>query len=415
MTRIGLRFQIQVQSALHVGQGLQNVGEYQFTRRHIPGSTLRGALAAAVIRRLRVDPEAELFHTLFSGPEAVRFEPAFPTAGEGQSYPFPLTARSCKDYGGFPPVRSAKKRPYHGVFDVLADQFAFEEHLEGLERRGVLFLNRHRCPHDDCSGKVEPATDGGYVWHAGNRDRVPGKPGALPQIQLVRHTHTAINRARNVAEDRMLYTLETIEPETVLEGCVWAPEDHRELVRDALSEISHLGRGAHRGQGRVDVRARGSLRSGDTAVRIEKLTSRIKKARSFYGILSGTEASDREGYYFTVDLLAPAIFGGDGIASLRPARPDVGCDATLVRTFVAPVVVGGWWSGAQLPYPTALAAEAGSVFLYRTGKTDLAQLSVRLDALRAAGLGERRERGYGAFVPCAPFHLWTAEEEAKRV
>jgi hypothetical protein len=42
------------------------------------------------------------------------------------------------------------------------------------------------------------------------------------------------------------------------------------------------------------------------------------------------------------------------------------------------------------------------------------ELSGELHALRARGIGGQRERGYGAVLPCAPFHLWTAEKEAGR-
>jgi len=294
----------------------------------------------------------------------------------------------------------------------LAEQITFEEHLSAWESQGLLFLNTYRCPHDGCSGKVEPLNKGGYTWFTDN------SPGALPNVQLVRHTHTAINRARNVAEDGMLYTLETIEPDTVLEGCLWAPEDHLDSVKRALSELTHLGRGAHRGKGRVAVRIADEARIGKTKTRIEALTKLIQEAQAFYGRLLGDDARAlaTDGYYFTLDLLAPAIFGDGNVATLQPSALDVGTNISLIRSFVSPTVVGGWWSAARLPYPTALAAQTGSVFLYRASQdTDLDDLSKRLDDLRAEGLGQRRERGYGAFIPCAPFHLWTAAKEANRV
>ena len=45
---------------------------------------------------------------------------------------------------------------------------------------------------------------------------------------------------------------------------------------------------------------------------------------------------------------------------------------------------------------------------------DVEALGAELDALRATGIGRYRERGYGAVMACAPFHLWTAEKEAAR-
>jgi hypothetical protein len=83
-----------------------------------------------------------------------------------------------------------------------------------------------------------------------------------------------------------------------------------------------------------------------------------------------------------------------------------------VRRWVAPEHVGGWWTVAGLPHPTALAAAAGSVYLYRAGPdVDLDVLIERLREIQAEGIGRERERGSGVVLPCAPFHTWTEERE----
>jgi len=404
--RMALTFNIKVKSALHLGQAPLGAGEYLFTQRYVPGSALRGALAEACIEQGLQPGSGSEFEDLFEGPEAVRFEPAYPTRGRHWGYPFPLTARRCKHHGGFPsedakPEAAARS---HGVFDTLVNQVVFEAYLEA----GVLpSLEKALCPH--CWEGVEPAA-GAYTWRGG----VDGRPGPAATV-LERHTHTAINRERGVAEDGMLFTVETIEPGTLLHGCVWVSPQYQELVADALSRIRHLGRGAARGQGRVDIELASSTMPSDTQARIIALNQCFAEEVAYYATLTGHALPLAEHIYFTLDLLSPTVVSGGATATLTP--PDLGltATATLIRRFVAPETIGGWWSVARLPYATALAAKTGSVFLYATpADVDLAQLSAELDALRATGIGRYRERGYGAVMACAPFHLWTAEKEAAR-
>lgn len=408
MASMSIPFLIQIQSPLHLGQATMEAGEYLFTQQHVPGSALRGALAEVLLKKWGLDPEGPEFQQLFADDTAVRFEPAYPATPEYWGYPFPLTARTCKTKGGFPPLDAPDwdRINYHGAFDILARQVVFEEQTAALAEEGapLPFLDSPRCPHAECGAHVEPA-HGSYLW-TGER------PGAAPSMRLDRHTHTAINRARGVAEDGMLYTVETIEPGSLLRGCAWVPEGHVQQVNEALEQITHLGRGARRGRGRVKVETHGTLSSTDIRRRIEKLTELVKAEREFYTRITGAATAAEEGSYFTLDLLAPAIFGEGPTATLDPGDLGLPAGVTLRRRFTVPETVGGWWSAAKLPHPTALAAAAGSVFFYHAPPSiDLDTLSDRLAELRASGIGQRRARGYGAVLPCAPFHLWTAEKE----
>jgi CRISPR-associated Csx10 family RAMP protein len=256
--------------------------------------------------------------------------------------------------------------------------------------------------------------DGVYTWDG--YDQRPGRPDAL---HLARHTHTAINRARGVAEDGMLFTLETLEPGTLLRGCGWVEAADAPRVREALPQVRRMGRGTRRGRGQVAIELIDAEAQGQTAARVRALNARFQEAWDFYAALMGDAGpSPKPGTYFTLDLLAPAIFKDGVAATLVPPPLDLSIEVELVRRFAAPTLTEGWWQVAKLPYPTALAAQAGSVYLYRTltplSEEGIAALSAELDALRRRGIGEQRERGYGALLPCAPFHLWTAAQEAER-
>jgi CRISPR-associated Csx10 family RAMP protein len=405
--RIGVT--IHLKSSLHLGQAPQSAGEYLFTQRCIPGAALRGALAGTMIRN-GMDPNGEAFKALFEAPGALRFEPAYPVIGAGYSFPFPLTARTCKLKGGFPLEKSLTEREkHHGVFDTLAAQFVFEQMLD--EGKPVPFIYRPLCPR--CGGAVEGAT-GCYGWSRG------GNPLPIGNMDIVRTTHTAINRARGVAEDGMLYTIEAIPAGTTFWGTLWVrcESDEIKQVKAALTRITRLGRGTSRGRGRVEVTPHfPPPRLASLEERIRALTGCIEQEREFYHTVAGLDYEPDGAHYSTLDLLSPAILGDGVTADLRlpPKRLELPEGVKLVRRWVAPEHVGGWWTVAGLPHPTALAAAAGSVYLYRARpEVKLDTLAGRLREMQAEGIGQERERGYGAVLPCAPFHTWTEEKQREK-
>lgn len=412
--RIGVT--VHLKSSLHLGQSPQGAGEYLFTQRYIPGATLRGALAEVLARdctREKCTPdecppetrEKCLFYRLMGEPGHLRFEPAYPVVA-GYSFPFPLTARTCKLKDGFPEkITLTEREKHHGVFDTLAAQFIFEQMLD--EGKLVPFIYRPRCPR--CGGAVVEAT-GCYGWSGHN-------PLPVRKAGIVRTTHTAINRARGVAEDGMLYTIEAIQEGTTFRGTLWVRCESNGEVETALAGMTRLGRGASRGRGRVEVTPCPTPQLLLLKERIQALTECIEEERKFYYTVAGLDCQPEGAHYFTLDLLSPAILGDGVTADLRlpPERLGLSREVELVRRWVTPEHVGGWWTVAGLPHPTALAAAAGSVYLYRAGsEVNLDTLVARLGEIQAKGIGRERERGYGAVLPCAPFHTWVEEKEKAR-
>jgi len=410
--RIGVT--VHLKSSLHLGQSPQGAGEYLFTQRYIPGAALRGALAEVLLRDCPMvgdkqvsdkhppdTPEDHLFYQLMGKPGHLRFEPAYPVVGAGYSFPFPLTARTCKLKEGFP-AQASDADKHHGVFDTLAAQFVFEQMLD--DGKPVSFIYRPRCPR--CGGAVKEAT-GCYGWS--HRDN----PLPIRKVGIVRTTHTAINRARGVAEDGMLYTIEAIQKGTTFRGTLWVRYESNGEVKAALTGITHLGRGASRGRGRVEVTPCPTPQLLSLEERIEALTECIREEREFHYTVAGLDYQPDGAHYFTLDLLSSTILGDGVTADLRlpPERLELPEGVKLVRRWVTPEHVGGWWTVAGFPHPTALAASAGSVYLYQAGsEVKLGTLVARLGEIQAEGIGRELERGYGAVLPCAPFHTWTEEK-----
>ena len=84
-----------------------------------------------------------------------------------------------------------------------------------------------------------------------------------------------------------------------------------------------------------------------------------------------------------------------------------GIEATPVCAFAGSGAVGGWQVGWQRPKPTALATIIGSVFVFEAARPLGPAECERLAELQAAGIGERRQEGYGQIIICDQFHLAT--------
>jgi len=375
---------------------------------------LRGALARVLLRNCvsrehlddhdgGLEKDDCQFYQLFCTALPPVFENCYPTETGFASYPLPLTARTCKDKGGF----ERKDRPdeHHGVYDILVRQFVFEEMLDA----GVTlpYLYEQRCPR--C--REETKTYSGFYGEGEVKYYGPRAP-------VGRTTRTAINRQRAVAAEQQLYTLEAIMPPRgggfSLVGSVLVGEDRIELLRPALQRVHHLGQGISRGLGRVEVRPKWEFEPpvADMGLgeRIRRLNEEIGKEWAFYSKITTNCPPLSDGvWYFSVDLLAPALLTHRGLPSARleveELRLGMENGLAMVRSFARQGVSGGWHWGAGLPRRTELSTAMGSVFLFRVGGYRVQEMLGPLADLEQRGLGRERERGFGQVQICSPFHL----------
>lgn len=406
------------------------VGNYRETLSYIPGSVLRGAIAERILARDEV-----LFREIFiEAAHPPRFCNAYPAVPEAWSYPFPATARTCKQHPGY----AQAEHDGHGVFDVLIPQALYElvsdpqfPHRTTLwPNAGSTYpaLEEHvepRCPHlnetgKPCGGDVTPVS-GYYVLRSRG-------PGPAPRPHIARATHVGINRARGVAEDALLFTLETLEPTAGVEfrgellyDEAYATDLERLLNFQGESQVFRIGRGRTRGMGKVNI----ALDPSPTSLSREVIEGRQRRLqRAFeeesrrYADLPGFALAP--GYFFTLTLRAPAFFTDDaGLPSLWPDLTDTSLEgAVRPRSWARATQIGGWHSAGGLPRRTRQAVEAGAVYLYFVPEADLRKdaLLEALLALEIAGLGHQRERGYGQVTVCAPFHYvgWRPGEPEKQ-
>jgi CRISPR-associated protein Csm3 len=190
---VTLRFE--ALAPLHFGFGRQ-LGFFQGTHRHAAGSTVRGALAFALLesdRSLATDPG---FQRLFD-----------PAAG--------ASFGAARIEGDVASATRRKCRPEGHVFDDLVGELIRRE----AARSGLALavMERGGCAHPGCHAtKVQPSD-----FRAG-----------APQVRSRVRTLTALNRLTGTSMDRKLYSIEALEPR------LWRAETTEPLI--LTSEVRGL-------------------------------------------------------------------------------------------------------------------------------------------------------------------------------
>jgi CRISPR-associated protein Csx10 len=405
-------------------------GNYEQTADYIPGSVLRGAVAARLLDLLPEDyaytrdhascaeEDRPAFWRVFGADNPPRFGNAYPARPDRWAYPFPATARTCKYHPGY---ETDKNRDGHGVFDTLIEQAVYDlvsdpwfpqraqlvpELGQGWAELGDGY--NPRCPHAVCKPPrtVAPAT--GYYSLDGST------PGPTLHPTVSRATHVGINRARGVAEDALLFTLETIdEPGGEFRGRLvyddaYASHLETALPLDGGAKEYVIGRGRSRGMGLVEIRvdARPSLPGMDD--RLYALNHEFQSVLARYCDKNGLASPRLSGRFFSLTLCGPGILTApDGTPSLWPDLSSTGlAGAWRLRAWARTTTAGGWDAAAGLPRRTRQAIETGAVYLYYLpdGVMSEQTLVKRLTATETVGIGEQRERGLGQVLVCAPFH-----------
>jgi CRISPR-associated protein Csx10 len=406
-------FQVRTLSPLYVGQ-LNPTGLYGTTRPYLPGAAVRGALAEVLLatgsrppsgsHEQVSDADAGPYDQVFGDGRQPLFHNAYPIAvpGGGPSYPIPLTALTCRSAPGF--YDPTEPEEHHGVFDHLIALTAREEALglwEEGSRRSLLDPPERECPI--CGDKTAPL-DGFF-------EGTLEEGFARAQAPIRRRSQTAVNRSRSTAAEALLYTQETVVPNTYLRGSVLVDAQQARLIKDVLPQIKALGRGRSRGLGQVLIEIKPPTSGSGVLQRVKAFNERFHAARKSQR--DDVPESDAE-WFFTLDLLSDTQFTCRGLPCALPQPTEWGLPAgagvKLVRAFTHRRTAGGWVVGARLPRRTAPAAIMGSVLLYRVRGVPMKVLEPVLSRLEDQGLGTERERGYGQVIICLPLHLKERKE-----
>lgn len=353
---------------------------------YLPGSSLRGSLAAKYLR-LGGSSDDMAFNCLFLK-DGIRFPNLLPSGSKSTSVStLPITALSCKLAPGF------LSNGGHGIIDSLVFK-AFSSINGHNVDPGYWSCKR-------CHGELK--TETGF-W---NRDTE--NPCNYVATMLYRN-HTGIDRLTGTAANSVFFTTQAIANTFTdldtntdfiqhLSGELFLNDEQLNCLQQVIGDDSlFVGADHTRGYGELIL----SLEeipppSFDLSKWNASFFERYRKI---------TTKEPPEGIYFSIKLESHAVILDQFL------RPDTdisfcfeGNHLELVTKIVKMAPVRGWQSSWGLPKPDDVGISMGSVFLYSyTGKNE-EDLEVFLTGLMAEGIGLRREEGLGRISVCDPIHV----------
>lgn len=389
--------------------------------RYVSGTLVRGALAQVYLQNKGAPDDT--FARLFLDEMQCRFGPLDP--GE---YVFPRTAYSCKRYGGF-----AGPDGMHGVIDMLVPILASR-----LQAGPHVPQRCRRCGHD------LKAMEGFWEYREGH--------AALAHRRWRRSSamHVGIDRSTHTAAEGLLFSLPTLEPEATavdapsLVGWVAATDPAMAALRellDANDGVVRIGHARTRGYGRVRITfTNGRLPEAPSAEPISPTQQREKWqefSRAMLNRIAPHVYDPERCFLFTLSLPSGAILldpllrytlDPAGMVSWLPPlpapnpvlRPDqyptvnfAGGTLQCLTAMTGHERLRGWNVAHGLPRQDEWAVMRGAVYayMYQGSAQGQDELLTHLYELERAGLGARRNEGFGRVIICDEFHLRFAPDK----
>jgi len=392
------------------------------TVQSIPGTTLRGALAAVYLQQ-RGDAD-ETFRRLFMDESQCRVGPLDPAP---QLYPLTMTA--------------CKRHPTdHAKLDQLAYRVAL--HLTHGDVGQEIHERFRHCGHPECGADMKA--------HVGFWDSGTEAPNDVDLDKKHVAAHVGIDRTTVTAADGMFYTLEALAPgaagdDTDLVGWIQASDAAIQTLRDVLDEeqnVVYLGHHRTRGYGRVRLSLVDeplSEEAEDESQRWGEWSDAMLSFAERYRDVSGTgfapgtpEFNPDRDILFAVSLPTGAILVDhflrytNNLAAMVPwlpplpnpaklfpidERPSTSLGEDSVLRCVAAVtnqqLLRGWNAAHGLPRQDEWMVARGSVYVYwfRGSPEQREHLSESLRQLANDGFGLRRNEGFGRIVINDPIHI----------
>lgn len=419
MKRINL--EIKALSPLAIGRQKPG-GSISETENYIPGTVMRGAVAAYLLNRATTPiTDGDNFHKLFLGENPAIFQNAYPATIEGEKQTrvqpevrvVPATALSSKTKSGF---KSRPNDPKHnGVFDTLIDRFCAD---------GYGHLYDPNCPKDGdrvdtFSGFYSTSPDGKRYYSHSTSTRLL--------------TRVGINRRRATAEEQVLYSIQVLnesqtrgkkEKPVIYTGAILVADELADSLQrfiNAHQEDLRLGSSASRGLGRVKITAKlpvdGKAVKPSVEERINKFQNKLHQRWQEWNNIVGQSPEDllQNRTYFTIDLQADAILKKNWRRT-TVISPEMLQQFTSVNdshlqlhaSYSSYDYLSGWNSAWGLMKDVELITNKGGVYLFSTTQPNL--WTEKLQDLEVNGVGDRTCEGFGQVQICNDFHLVLREE-----
>jgi CRISPR-associated protein Csx10 len=413
MKRINL--EIKALSPLAIGRQKPG-GSINEAESYIPGTVIRGAMAAYILKRANTPITAsDNFHSLFLGDNPAIFQNAYPATIEGdkqtriqpQVKVVPATALSSKTKSGF------KSKGNHGVFDTLIERFCAECY-------GHLY--DPNCP-----------TDG---------DRVDTFTGFYSELNGKYYSHSAttrlltrvgINRRRATSEEQVLYSIEVLnesqnrgntEKPVIYTGAMFVTDELADSLQSFINNHQddlRLGGATSRGLGRVKITAKSPVDAKtvkpSVEERIKNFKSKLHQRWNEWKNIFGNPLEDllQNRAYFTINLQSDAIlretWRRTTVISPEMLQQFAGVTDSSLQLHAAYSsydYLSGWNSAWGLMKDVELITNRGGVYLFSTNQPNL--WMEKLKDLEVNGVGDRTCEGFGQIRVCDEFHLVMREK-----
>ena len=353
------------------------------TLSYLPGSTLRGALAAKYLREIG-NAEDENFRMMFIE-QPVCFPNLLPTdKQDAGSRILPLTAVSCKRNPGF------HAEGNHGVADHLA--------LKLLQRLRY-DVESESCPICEQDMKGFPG-----FWN-GNIDA----PCRFQPTMLIER-HTGIDRDTGTIANGIFFLTQAMadykdkDKQQYLCNTIQVDEKQHEVLKTFIEGTLFVGADRTSGKGEIELSYEMTDDSSCQIPDIEEWNRKFKEKLA--NILKDAKADDLlfKGHYFSIKLESDAILVDEFLRPASDVEISFGNQIESVVKVCQSRVIRGWNSAWGLPKPDDLGLSMGSIFLYKYPGDDLNGLKQYLSELVKSGIGLRREEGFGRISVCEQIH-----------
>jgi len=385
------------------------------TLEYLPGSTLRGGLAAA---HTMLRPHATDEFNSFFLDNLVRFGNGYPSDFERPELsddtlpvdPLPRTAFSCKRCPGFLSQQSGDTRWIpHGVRDSLISMALFSI---ASERAADIQGMAEDCGYPEQEGFTctEPLERFNGFVRRGADNAIYGRTRSLKELR----TKTGISRGRGAVHEGILYSRRMLSNKARFQSQLHLAPEIEQSLRTFIEEASEAGFlrfGNNRTRGLGGVRFLDWI-PDNTASKGDGISERLQ---SFNHGLSQVAASNqidlKYSSYLPVHALSDVIIQDElfryrGRLDEQWVADELGVEsASLIFLSSGLRRVTSWNSLSGLPRADEWAIALGSVFLLGLPRKLDESDEQRLQTLEEQGTGRRLSEGFGRIRFADPFHL----------
>jgi CRISPR-associated protein Csx10 len=359
------------------------LGNELSTLRYLPGSAVRGMFAKAYLDAGK--PANAKFRSFFCE-DLISFPCLYPDDG---FQPLPLSAFTCKIYGGFlADQKQFGKKECHGVYDLLFEDLP---HIH-------LSINSRACPNSTCGHAPLKKMESAFYQK---------KAGELlsPNFKTRLQMRTAISQKQQTALEGSLHSMEEIPAGTTFRGTFISA--HSDLLGELLQQVpaSFFAWTGKRGAGKVEIK-------------IES-TGEPEPIPYFFSVLQNAGKA-----YFALTLTCDTMLLDHRLRSVQFLSENILKDPDQVgfpqdvavaieKAFCATRRISGWNTVSRIFKADDLALVAGSTFLLSIYESDQGKVETWMRTVLETGIGVRRSEGFGRVRFDDPLHVAACRDPQK--